>query len=95
MILSISLYSLGGVKEMFKRKPNINPVTVVKTPLSYSIELHISIISFFAIFSLSLSFSSEVIMNTPFNANKYYKYDCNLESLSLSYLKTHDKEIRP
>ncbi len=50
MILSISFYSLGGVKEMFKRKPNINPVTVVKSPLSYSIELHISIISFFAIF---------------------------------------------
>jgi hypothetical protein len=77
MILSISFYSLGGVKEMFKRKPNINPVTFVKSPLSYNIELHISIMSSFAIFSLSLSFSSEFIMNTPFNLNSYYKYDCN------------------
>ena len=77
MILSISFYSLGGVKEMFKRKPNINPVTVVKSPLSYNVELHVSIISSFAIFSLSLSFSSEVIMNTLFNVNSYYKYDCN------------------
>ena len=35
MILSISFYSLGGDKEIFKRKPNINPVIVVKSPLSY------------------------------------------------------------
>jgi hypothetical protein len=50
MIPSISFYSLGGIKEIFKRKANINPVTVVKSPLSFSIELHISIISCFAIF---------------------------------------------
>lgn len=79
---------------MFKRKPNINPVTVVKSQLSYNIELHISIMSSYAIFSLSLSFSSEVKMKYPFNVNSYYKYDCNWESLSLSYLKRHDKEIR-
>ncbi len=77
ILLSISFYSLGGVKEMFKRKPNINPVTVVKSPLSYNIELHISIMHSYAIFSLSLLSSSEVIMKYPFNVNRYYKYDCN------------------
>jgi hypothetical protein len=44
MILSISFYFLGGVKEIFKRKPHINPVIAVKSPLSFSIELYISII---------------------------------------------------
>ena len=56
MILSISFYSLGGVKEIFKRKPNINPVTVVKSPLSYSIELHISIILLLQFFFILVVF---------------------------------------
>jgi hypothetical protein len=56
MILSISFYFLGGVKGIFKRRPHINPVLVVKSPLCFSIELHISIISFFAIFIYSCRF---------------------------------------
>jgi hypothetical protein len=56
MILSISFYSLGGVKGIFKRKPNINPVIVVKSPLSYYIELHISIILLLQFFFILVVF---------------------------------------